>query len=262
MKLKLDENGNAVVEEGKPVYVHDDGTEVPFDAPGAMQKITALNKESRDHRLKAKRLEESMTAFDGIEDLSTWRKDAEKALETVASLDEDNLVEAGTVESLKKQLVEGFEAEKSQLVGTIGEYEKELYQLLVSSRFAASPLLAEQTILPPDIAETYFGRHFKVEKINGARRVVGYIGDDPIYSRTKPGELADFDEAIAVVLDQYPHKNKILKSGSGGTGSPAPGGNGTPNPGGDRVPKTAAEKAQYISKHGLDAYKKIVRQGA
>lgn len=262
MKLKTDENGNAVITDGKPVYVHDDGTEVPFDAPGAMQKITALNKESRDHRLKAKKLEESMGAFEGIEDLATWRKDAEKALETMASLDENNLVEAGKVESLKKQLVEGFDAERSQLTGTIGEYEKELYQLLVSSRFAASPLLAEQTILPPDIAETYFGRHFKVEKHNGTRRVVGYIGEDPIYSRTKPGELADFDEAIAVVLDQYPHKNKILKSGSNGTGSPAPGGSGNPNPGTGSVPKSAAEKAAFISKNGLDAYKKIVRQGA
>ena len=28
MKLKLDENGHVVVQDGKPVYVHDDGKEV------------------------------------------------------------------------------------------------------------------------------------------------------------------------------------------------------------------------------------------
>lgn len=32
MKLKLDENGYVVVQDGKPVYVHDDGKEVAFDA--------------------------------------------------------------------------------------------------------------------------------------------------------------------------------------------------------------------------------------
>ena len=39
MKLKLDENGHVVVSDGKPVYVHEDGKEIPFDAPAAMQKI-------------------------------------------------------------------------------------------------------------------------------------------------------------------------------------------------------------------------------
>ncbi len=260
MKLKLDENGNAVVQEGKPVYVHDDGQEIAFDAPQAMQKISDLNKESRDHRLKARKLEESMGAFEGIEDLETWRKDAEKALQTVQNLDESKLVDAGKVDALKKQLVEGFEAEKQTMTETISGYERELYSLLVSSQFASSPLLSEQTILPPDIAEVYFGKHFKVESHNGARRVVGYLGDDPIYSRQKPGELAGFEEAISIILENYPHKNKILKSGGSGTGSPAPGGS-NPNPGKDRAPKTAAEKAAFISKYGLAEYKKMVRQG-
>ena len=32
MKLKLDENNNVVVKDGMPVYVHEDGKEIPFDA--------------------------------------------------------------------------------------------------------------------------------------------------------------------------------------------------------------------------------------
>ena len=39
MKLKFDEQGHVVVQDGKPVYVHDDGKEVPFDAPQALAKI-------------------------------------------------------------------------------------------------------------------------------------------------------------------------------------------------------------------------------
>ena len=50
MKLKLDENGHVVVSDGKPVYVHDDGKEIPFDAPAAMQKISGLNAEAKQHR--------------------------------------------------------------------------------------------------------------------------------------------------------------------------------------------------------------------
>ena len=50
VKLKLDEQGNAVLQDGKPVYVHDDGKEVPFDAPGAMAKIASLNAEAQTHR--------------------------------------------------------------------------------------------------------------------------------------------------------------------------------------------------------------------
>jgi hypothetical protein len=37
MKLKLTKDGNAVVKDGKPVYIHDDGREEAFDAPGAMK---------------------------------------------------------------------------------------------------------------------------------------------------------------------------------------------------------------------------------
>ena len=36
MKLKLDANGHVVVENGMPVYVHDDGKEIPFDASAAL----------------------------------------------------------------------------------------------------------------------------------------------------------------------------------------------------------------------------------
>ena len=41
MKLKLDDNSHVVVFDGKPVYVHDDGKEILFDAPAAMRKSAA-----------------------------------------------------------------------------------------------------------------------------------------------------------------------------------------------------------------------------
>lgn len=68
MKLKLDENGQVVVVDGKPVYIHDDGKEIPFDAPQATQKIAQLNAEAKQHRLAKEEAEAKLTAFDGIDD--------------------------------------------------------------------------------------------------------------------------------------------------------------------------------------------------
>ena len=74
MKLKLDEQGNAVLQDGKPVYVHDDGKEIPFDAPAAMQKISGLNTEAKQHREAKGTAEAKLKAFDGIEDAAAALK--------------------------------------------------------------------------------------------------------------------------------------------------------------------------------------------
>ncbi len=59
MKLKLDENGHVVVSDGKPVYVHDDGKEVAFDAVGTVATISRLNGEAKSHRERAEAAESS-----------------------------------------------------------------------------------------------------------------------------------------------------------------------------------------------------------
>ena len=78
MKLKLDENGHVVVSDGKPVYVHDDGKEIPFDAPAAMQKISGLNAEVKQHREAKGTAEAKLKAFDGIEDAAAALKAGER----------------------------------------------------------------------------------------------------------------------------------------------------------------------------------------
>lgn len=74
MKLKLDENGNAVLQDGKPVYVHDDGKEVAFDAPGTVATITRLNSEAKGHRERAENAEKAVKAFEGIDDPAAAKK--------------------------------------------------------------------------------------------------------------------------------------------------------------------------------------------
>lgn len=74
MKLKLDENSHVAVSDGKPVYVHDDGKEIPFDAPAAMQKISGLNAEAKQHCEAKGTAEAKLKAFDGIEDAAAALK--------------------------------------------------------------------------------------------------------------------------------------------------------------------------------------------
>src|SRR5438094_82769 len=97
MKLKLDADGHVVVTDGKPVYVHDDGKEVPFDATATVATITRLNAEARGHREAKEAAEKALKAFEGIEDA----EGARKALETVKNLKDGELVSAGKVEEIK-----------------------------------------------------------------------------------------------------------------------------------------------------------------
>jgi hypothetical protein len=171
----------------------------------------------------------------------------------------DRALKAGEFDNLKKSLVEGHEKETTKLKAELELEKKENYYLLVSSRFASSPLILEKTLLPPDIAETYFGRNFKVEKTaEGKNRVVGYLNGQQILD--SKGEPADFEAALAVIIDSYPQKDKIFKAGNAGSGNP--GGGGTPSGGGEKDPfkMTTAEKSQYVDKHGLDGWKKLVDQ--
>ena len=46
MKLKVDENDQAVFADGKPVFIDEGDKEVPVDVPGLFQKITGLHAEA------------------------------------------------------------------------------------------------------------------------------------------------------------------------------------------------------------------------
>ena len=228
MKLKLDESGNAILLEGKPMYVMEDGKDIPFDAPAAMSKIAALNAEAKEHRLKKNELAEQLKKFEGIEDPAI----ALDAMEKMKSLDLTKMLDVDKVEALKRQMADTFEVnkksildsfdkEKRELKTALEAKDKDIYKLMVSSQFAKSPFFSGEnpkTLLPADMATEYFGKHFKVED----NRIVGYLDGEKILSKTKYGELADFDEALETIIDKYPMKDRILKAGHAG-GPPASG---------------------------------------
>ena len=116
MKLKLTKDGHAVVKDGKPVYVHDNGREEPFDGPAA------------------------------------WK-------------------------------------------------------LALNAHFSHSPVMTGLK-LPADVAASFFGESFRLE---GGKLVAVDQHGIQLYSPTRHGEAADFNEAFAQLVDRYENKGMIQR---------------------------------------------------
>ncbi|NMZ77481.1 hypothetical protein HBO32_30760 [Pseudomonas nitroreducens] len=224
MKLKLDDQGHVVVQDGKPVYVHDDGKEVAFDAPGTVSTISRLNGEAKSHRERAEAAEQALKGFEGITDPAA----ALKALSTVKNLDDKRLVDAGEVEKVKAEAIKAIEDRYAPMVKENETLKGQLNSHLIGGAFASSKFIAEKFAAEGpagvEIARALFGNSLKVED----GKVVGYDAQgNKLYSRARPGELASAEEAIELLVDSYPHKNSILKgSGANGGGAGHGGGNG------------------------------------
>jgi hypothetical protein len=220
MKLKLDDQGHVVLQDGKPVYVYDDGKEVAFDAPGTVNTITRLNAEAKSHREGKEAAETALKAFDGITDGAA----AKKALEIVANLDQKKLVDAGEIDKVREEISKAYKGQLDEANTKSATFEKQLYEEKIGGAFSRSKFIGEKLAIPADLVQSKFGAAFKVE--DGKTIAYDQHGQK-IYSRTRPGEIADFDEAIETLVEQYPHRDHILKgSGANGSGAPNNGGNG------------------------------------
>lgn len=225
MKLKLDENGNAVVQDGKPVYVADDGKEITYDAPSMHATISRLNREAQGHREAKEAAEAQLQAFKGLDPEA-----ARKALELAGNLDAQKLIDAGKVEEIKAAAIRSVEEKYAPFVKEAETLRNEIRSEKIGGSFARSEFIAKRTILPPDIAQATFGQHFELK--DGQ-----ILAKDPagnlIYSDANPGNPAGFDEALEKIVNGYAHRDRILKgsghSGSGATGVDGSGGARTIN---------------------------------
>jgi hypothetical protein len=217
-------------DKGLPIYVHDDGKEVSHDAAATVQTITRLNGEAKTHREAKEAAETRLKDFEGIEDPAAART----ALETVANLGAGELKTAAQVEEIKaaarKAAEDNVVAAKKGLEEQVAKLTKENGDLRggwdnekIGTAFSGSKFVKEKTLLPPAAAAKIFGDKFKVED----GKLVGYKADgSKIYSREKPGELAQFDEAVSQLVDEYPDRADILRAEGGGSGGRQQGGGG------------------------------------
>ena len=249
MKLKLDENGHVVVQDGKPVYVHDDGKEVAFDAPQTVATITRLNGEAKTHREAKEQFEAQVKAFEGLDPVKV-----KEALGIVQNLDAKKLVDAGEVDKVKAEITDAlkktYEPQIQQLTTERDAVQQQLHSELIGGGFARSKFIQDNIAVPMDMIQATFGKNFQIE--NGKVVAVGADGQK-IYSRARPGEVADFDEALESLVGGYQHKDSILKGGQGSGGGFQGGGGNKSGPKSLAECKTKEEKIAYMKQVGEQA---------
>lgn len=234
-KWKTDAEGKLTLHtDGKPILIHEDGKEIPFDVEGTLARISALNAESEGHRRGKTEAEQKLKAFldAGIEDPEV----AKKALETVKNIDDKKLVDAGKVEEVRTAAVSAMQqqmdAYKNTTEGKLKELTEQLttvtgqlHNELIGGGFSRSRLLNDdkhplRLAIPADMARAYFGKHFKVE---GGKIVAYYEDGNRIYSRERAGDPnVTFDEALEILVDRYPFKNQIVRGSNASGGGAGP----------------------------------------
>lgn len=220
MKLKLDEKGNAVLQDGHPVYVHDDGSEHPFDAKAAHVALATAKREAGESRTKLKEATDKLAAFSGIEDPEA----ALKALQFAASMDGKKVMDDEGIQKLIQAALKPVQEKLTAAENTLKEKDGHIYKLEVGNKFQSSQFVKDKLLVPPDMLEATFGKHFKIE--NGKVIATDATGNQ-IFSKVRAGEPADFDEAMQALIDAHPMKDNLYKaSGASGAGSQGGGGGG------------------------------------
>lgn len=207
---KKDDNGNIVLKDGNPVYVTTSGQEQTVDGT----TISAKNAEAKQHRERAERAETELKKYEGIDP-----EIARKAIDTVGKLDAKQLIDAGKVDEVKKQITDQFTAQLAEKDKLLSQRESQLVDMQISGIFKDSDFLRDGIAVPRDFVESAYRSNFKIE--NG--KVVAYDkAGNQIMSKERLGELATPDEALRLLVESRADKDLIIKadvgngSGNGG----------------------------------------------
>jgi hypothetical protein len=240
MPFKYNADGTIAMDAEKklPIFINADGAEAPFDADGTVANIGRLNGEAKAHRIAKETAEAALKPFRdaGIEDAAA----AAEAIRLAKNIKDGELVTAGKVQEIKdaatrtanEAVANATRAAEEKQRALIEQNEKLTLNLnnhIIGGSFAASKFITEKLAIPADVVQAMFGSRFKVD--DGKLVPMGADGS-PIFSATNHGNHADFEEALQVMVNQYPNKDMILKgtgaSGGGATqGKPGAGGGKT-----------------------------------
>lgn len=255
MKLKtvtIDGVTYAVVDSaGKPVYVHDDGKEIGFDAPSSVDKIRSLNAEAKTHREAKEAAEALVKKFEGIDDADAARS----ALETVKNLNTGELTSAAKVQEIKDAAKRAADEQVAEVKKTL---EKQIAELTnesatlrrgwdnerIGTAFANSKFVSDKLSLPGAAVQKIFGEHFRIED----GKVVAYKDGQKVYSRENPGDAAGFEEALGSLVDQYPYRDSLVKGSGGGTGGRG-GSGGSTDSGAKQITRSEFDRLDPIARN-------------
>ena len=241
MPWKIENDVVAMDEHKNPIWVHDDGKEVGWNAGAQLQSIKELVEAKKRYKEERDTFENQLKGLN--ETFGDYLKDPERiktALSTLSDVEAGKMIAEGKKsEAIAKALADAEKEHSARLASvtnSLKQHEQKLTQkdeiifnLMVNSAFGQSSFLSSKTSMPSDIAALVFGRNFKVEEIDGELKTVAYKDGEKMYS-LKPeraGKLADFEESIERLFNEYSGKERFFKDLPGGPR--AAGGHGSPN---------------------------------
>jgi len=241
MAWKVSPEGAIEMDGLNPIWIGDDGTEVAFDAKANIIAAATARREAAESRKGLKEAEAKLSAYAGIDDPDA----AIKALQFAGSMEGKKVMDDDGIKKLVEAAIKPLQEQNAVLLSATKGQEETIYKMKVSDKFNTSAFLKEKTMYgeTPDVAEAYFGRNFKV--VDGNTVAFDSSGNE-IYSSINAGKLADFDEALSVLINTHPRRDYMLK-GSGGNGSGQQQGNGN----GSNSPKTIT-RAEFQAKSPLE----------
>lgn len=216
---KMNAEGTAVeVKDGNPIWIDSTGAESVMQG----NTIARLNDEARIHRERAEAAEKIAKAFEGIDP-----KAARTALETVDKLDKKQLIDAGEVDKVTAQITGQFTEKLTAAEKLAADRLSMLNQRTLESSFASSDFVKDKLALPLDVAQTYFARNIEFD--DAGKMTIKDASGNVIRSKTKLGEVADFNEAIQILVETNPNRDKLLLGGNHqGSGNNGGGGGNKP----------------------------------
>jgi hypothetical protein len=221
-KLKIDDQGHAVLKDGLPVWVLDDGAEEAFDGPKLHGTLGKLRRERDEFETQARGAKDALKRFGASDEELA---DAAEKLKLARNLDDKKLIDAGKVDEVVNQRLKdaavAWEQEKGQMKQAQDDLSSRLRKVLISNRFATTKAL-EGTFLTPALAEATFGGLFDVESESPVAYRDG-SKKERLYSKNDPSKIADFDEALSILVTSHPEfpkwKKGVNASGGGAIGS-------------------------------------------
>lgn len=234
--LKQDENGNAILQDGMPVYVKPDGTEVPYDVNRAQGTIQDLGRENQTWRDKYQSANEIASKYKDLD-----YDEVQKALKTMSGLDNKQILEAGEYEqriaAVKKPLEEQLTAAQQELASlrqsnAIGK---------IKAGIANSPFM-KQAAASADTLHTLLRDNFKIEQ-NGDFYAVDSNGNKIL---NDSGNVASVEEAVVALMHNHPDLALFTKP-SGNQGAGVSNGGGTAKPSIGDVSGSEKERAAYFA---------------
>lgn len=252
LMLKLTVDSLEAVDEGlRDFYEERDGkfalkVEGLEDTSGLKSALEKERREKRELDKKVKRWEALGKSDEEIADLLAKHEEAEAK----------RAKEAGDTDAILKQHREKWEREKADLESELNAARASERSAIISTSVMSALTKAGATDEGVDLLPDRLAGRIKYETEDGKRvlRIMQADGETPMAGSGKDG-MATFDDLVKEAASKWPS----LFQASGTTGGGRPPGKGAGGAGVTKKSdlKTEKDRAAYVEKHGVDAYKAL-----